>query len=112
VSAFGDPGAELAPSELARLIEADAALQVVDVRETHERDAGHIAGTVHIELDQLTSRAQEIDRERPVVFYCRVGARSAMAMEAFRAGGWDARSLAGGVEAWAAAGLPLAPADP
>lgn len=82
---------------------------VVDVREPYEREAGYIEGTRHIELAALTSAAATIDSAAPVVFYCRVGARSAMAADAFRAAGYDAYSLAGGLLAWVGAGLPLAP---
>lgn len=84
-------------------------LQVIDVREQYERDAGHIAGSRHVELAALTGQAATVDRERPVVFYCRVGARSAMAAEAFRGAGYDAYTLEGGLLGWAAHGLPLEP---
>ena len=59
-------------------------VQLVDVREPHEWDAGRIAGARHIELERVASQADTIDREKPVVFYCRVGARSGMAANAFR----------------------------
>ena len=88
-----------------------AGATVVDVRESYEREAGHIDGTRHIELARLTAAAGTIGRETPVVFYCRVGARSAMAAEAFRASGYDAYSLSGGLLAWVREGLPLVPAD-
>ena len=82
---------------------------VVDVREAYEREAGHIEGTRHIDLVALAAAAATIDRTTPVVFYCRVGARSGMAAEAFRAAGYEAYSLDGGLLAWVAAGLPLVP---
>jgi rhodanese-related sulfurtransferase len=50
-----------------------------------------------------------VERDRPVVFYCRVGARSGMAMQAFRASGYDAYSLTGGLVRWAAEQRPLSP---
>ena len=53
--------------------------------------------------------AGNLDRARPVVFYCRSGERSQMAVEAFRASGWDAYAMTGGLLAWAEAGLPLEP---
>jgi rhodanese-related sulfurtransferase len=102
---------DIHPAELADLMGRDEDLQVIDVRETYERDAGHIAGTVHIPMVELTARADEIDRERPVVFYCRVGARSDMAAQAFRASGYDARSMTGGLVRWAKEDRPLSPAD-
>ena len=96
------------PDEVARLLHAGE-IQLIDVRTAHEHEAGHIAGTPRIELSELTERAAEIDRGRPVVFYCRSGARSAMATEAFGEAGYDAHNMAGGMLAWDAAGLPIAP---
>jgi rhodanese-related sulfurtransferase len=87
------------------------AIQLIDVREPYERDAGRIAGSRHIELERLASKADTIDRDTTVVFYCRLGARSGMAAHAFRRAGWDARSLDGGLEEWAGRGLPLEPED-
>jgi rhodanese-related sulfurtransferase len=89
----------------------DGDVQLIDVREDYEWEAGRIAGARHVELAQVAAQAQTIDRERPVVFYCRVGSRSAMAAEAFRRGGYDAYSMTGGLLAWADRGLPLEPDD-
>jgi rhodanese-related sulfurtransferase len=100
---------EIEPARLAALIEQGDAVEVIDVREPYEREAGHIEGTRHIELVQLTSAADSVDRERPVVFYCRVGARSEMAAQAFRASGFEAYSLSGGLLRWAQEERPLAP---
>ena len=84
-------------------------VQLVDVREDYEWEAGRLAGARHIELERVASEAPTIDREKPVVFYCRVGARSGMAANAFRRAGYDAYSMDGGITAWDAAGLPLEP---
>ncbi len=97
------------PARLAEWIDDDPDLQVVDVREPYEREAGHIDGSRHIEMGRLTGEAASIDRERPVVFYCRVGARSGMAAEAFRTAGFRAYSLDGGLVRWAEEGRPLSP---
>jgi rhodanese-related sulfurtransferase len=88
-----------------------AEIELVDVREPYEFDAGRIAGARHVELGQLAARAAELQTTRPIVFYCRLGARSAMAADAFRRAGYDAWSMAGGLEAWAREGLPLEPED-
>jgi rhodanese-related sulfurtransferase len=90
---------------------ADGSAELVDVRELYEREAGHIAGSRHIELEHLASQAQTIDRERPVIFACRVGSRSLMAAQAFRRAGYDAWSMAGGLERWAQEGRGLEPND-
>ena len=50
-----------------------------------------------------------MDAERPVVFVCRVGARSFMAAQAFRRAGYRASSMAGGMERWVAADRPTPP---
>ena len=100
---------DLLPGRAAELLRDGA--QGVDVREQYERDAGHIADTVHIELDQLTGAADTLDRERPIVFYCRSGSRSALAAQAYAAAGIEAHNLLGGLEAWVRDGLPIDPAD-
>lgn len=101
---------ELPPARVAEL-QDDGHWQVVDVREAPERAAGRIAGSRHVELADLTAQAESIDRDRPVIFYCRVGARSAMAAQAFRASGWEAYSMGGGLLQWDAEGRPLDPPD-
>lgn len=100
---------DIDPARVADWIEEDPAPQVIDVRELYEREAGHIAGTRHIELNNLTAEAATVQRERPVIFYCRVGARSAMAAQAFRASGYEAYSMNGGLRRWAEEGRPLSP---
>jgi rhodanese-related sulfurtransferase len=100
---------DLSPSRAAELLREGA--QGVDVREQYERDAGRIANTLHIELDKLGEGAQRLDRERPIVFYCRSGSRSALAAQAFAAAGFEAHNLDGGLKAWVKDGLPIEPAD-
>ena len=85
--------------------------QIVDVREPREYEEGHIAGDRLIPLGDLTGAAGTIDRDRPVVFVCRVGGRSAMAANAFRRAGYDAYTMTGGMVEWEALGLPLEPDD-
>jgi rhodanese-related sulfurtransferase len=98
---------EVEPGQVAEW--PDGELQLVDVREPYEREAGYIDGSRHIELARLTEQAATIDASRPVVFYCRVGARSLMAAQAFRASGYEAYSMRGGLVGWAAADRPLSP---
>ncbi len=100
---------DIDPARVAEWLAEDPSLQVIDVRELYEREAGHIDGTRHIELVRLTSEAASIERERPVIFYCRVGARSSMAAQAFRASGYEAYSMDGGLRRWADEGRPLIP---
>ncbi len=101
-------GVDYTPQEVSRL-QADGEIQLIDVREVHEHEAGRIAGDRLIVLSNLSAEAHTIDQGRPVVFYCRSGARSAMATQAFAEAGFDAHNMAGGLLAWDAAGLPLEP---
>jgi rhodanese-related sulfurtransferase len=109
MNAFAEPDIEVSPQRAVELLEQDPPAQLIDVREPYEHEAGHIAQARHIELERLASQAETIDRARPVVFQCRLGARSAMAAQAFRAAGYDAYSMQGGLAKWAEAGLPLSP---
>jgi rhodanese-related sulfurtransferase len=106
----GDSAAiDVDPERVSAWMEQDAGLQVVDVRETYEREAGYIAGSRHIELSALSTEAATLERERPVVLYCRVGARSDMAAQALRTAGFEAYSMRGGLTRWASEGRSLSP---
>ena len=87
----------------------DEGAQLVDVRAEHEWEAGRIEGAAHLPLAELSERTGEIDKDRPVVLYCRGGNRSTMAAEALAAAGHDAAKLSEGIVGWAEAGLPLEP---
>jgi len=100
----------VAPERVAELISAREA-QIVDVRTEPEHAAGHVGGATHIPFEELPARASELDQSRPVVFYCQSGGRSAGAAQAFAASGWEAHTMTGGLEEWAARGLPLEPED-
>jgi rhodanese-related sulfurtransferase len=104
-------GIDVEPGRVASWMTEDPPAQVIDVREPYEREAGHIAGSSHIELVNLTAQADSIERNRPVIFYCRVGSRSAMAAKALRSAGFESYSMAGGLVRWAKEGRPLSPED-
>lgn len=98
----------LAPERVAEL-HAAGEIELVDVREPYEREAGRVAGSRHIEFAQLSQEAGSIDGDRPLVLYCRMGGRSSVAVQAFKASGYDAHNMEGGLLAWAEKGLPLDP---
>ena len=100
------PEIEVTPQRTRELLQSGDAV-VVDVREPYEREAGHIEGSRHIELERLSSEAASLPKDQTIVFHCRLGARSAMAAQAFRASGFDAWSMAGGLVRWDAEGLPV-----
>jgi rhodanese-related sulfurtransferase len=105
----GATAIEVEPDRVAGWLQEDPGPQLIDVREDYEREAGHIAGSRHIALGALPSEAVSLERERPVVLYCRVGARSDMAAQALRSAGFDAYSMSGGLMRWAREGRQLVP---
>jgi rhodanese-related sulfurtransferase len=102
---------ELEPGEVAEWAADERAFDLVDVRERYEREAGWIEGSRHIPLAELPARVDDFDRERQIVFYCRVGSRSEMAAQAFRGAGFEAYSMGGGLVRWVAEERPISPAD-
>jgi rhodanese-related sulfurtransferase len=90
-----------APALAAAMATDDPPL-LVDVRTEPERAVAAIQPSLHIGLDRFVERApEEIPRDRDVVVYCHVGARSAQAAVWLKASGWSrVRSLAGGIDAW------------
>jgi rhodanese-related sulfurtransferase len=98
----------LPPKRVAELAESGEA-ELIDVRRDYEWESSHIEGARHVEVNALTSQADSIPRDRPVVFVCRGGSRSGMAADAFREAGYDAYNMEGGLRAWVDEGLPLEP---
>lgn len=102
---------QMAPAALARHIAAGD-VHVLDVRNDAEWRTGHIRGATHVPLGRLTARLAEVPAGRPLVVQCRGGSRSAIAASLLRRlGRLDVANLTGGIDAWAAAGLPLEDAD-
>ena len=90
-----------APS-LAKRLQDDPAIRLIDVRETYEWTAGHIGVAEHIPSAELPGRVGELRRDQEIVLYCRSGARSAKALELLREAGFSRVShLRGGATAWA-----------
>ena len=80
---------------------------LVDVREDDEWLAGHVPDALHIPLGALRERCEQIPRGRDVYVICRSGARSARAVQALNAAGWQTLNVADGMHGWASAGRPM-----
>ena len=89
----------------ARSLTGDAT--ILDVREPFEYAAGHVAGSMHVPMNEVGARLDDIPRDRRVVVVCHLGQRSALVADFLRQRGVDAHNLDGGLEAWAAAGFEL-----
>src|SRR5918911_52375 len=77
---------------------------LIDVRETHEWDAGHLPGARHVPRGYLESRIEGVvpDRSRRIVLYCASGVRSALAADTLQEllGYEDVASMTGGITLW------------
>lgn len=86
---------------------------LVDVREADEFAAGHVPGAVHISRGMLEFRFSGMPalqaRDLKIVLYCKTSGRAALAAAALHEMGYlNVQSIAGGFDAWAAAGKPVA----
>ena len=88
-------------------------VQILDVREQWEWDAGHIETAIHIPLNQVLAGAEAglLDQGKPVIVVCKSGSRSELATLMLQARGYDAHNLTPGTEGWVAAGLPVVTSD-
>ncbi len=87
-------------------------IQLVDCREAYEWEAGRVKGAIHIPLNDIMAGAgQDLDKNRSVAVICRSGNRSELASMMLQARGFEAHNVEGGMEAWAAEGLPFEAAD-
>lgn len=82
---------------------------LLDVREHEEWSHGRAPGAVHVPMSEL--RSDSVPRDRPVLVVCRMGGRSAAVADALDRLGYDVANVAGGMQAWAAAGLPVVADD-
>ena len=85
-----------------------AGVELIDVREKDERDAGYIPGSRNIPYRLVTLSAADLPRDRPLVTICESGPRAAIAASMLVAQGFDARPVAhGGIDDWAGNGHAL-----
>ena len=103
-------GPEVTAAELARELEGNSELLLIDVREPLEWEICHIDGATLIPLGQLPERLNELDGHKEIVTHCHSGVRSMQALEILSAAGFSrVRSLAGGIDAWSTEVDPLVP---
>jgi rhodanese-related sulfurtransferase len=96
---------EVTTADLAAALEQGAV--VVDVRTDEEWNAGHVPGALHLPLDQLGERWEELPKDQRLYMICAVGGRSQRAAAALIDAGVDAVNVAGGTKQWAEEGRPL-----
>jgi sulfur-carrier protein adenylyltransferase/sulfurtransferase len=93
---------EITPTELKQRLDRGDDIQIIDVREANEVAIGRIPNSVHIPLAQVLARVDEIDSNREAVVHCKMGGRSARAIEALQRSGFQGKliNLKGGIIGW------------
>ena len=93
---------EITATELKQRLDNGDDIQIIDVREDNEYAFNRIPNAVHIPLGQVLSRMNEIDPNRETVMHCKMGGRSARAIEAMQRMGFTGKlvNLKGGILAW------------
>lgn len=93
---------EITPRELKARLDAGRPPVLLDVREAWELRLCRLPNALHIPLEELAGRVDELDPEQEIVVYCHQGVRSAAVVEYLRARGFrDVKNLRGGLDAWA-----------
>jgi len=93
---------EITATELKQRLDNGEDIQIIDVREANEVAVAKIPNSIHIPLAQVLNRMPEIDPTRETVVHCKMGGRSARAIEALKRSGFsgDLLNLTGGITAW------------
>jgi adenylyltransferase/sulfurtransferase len=93
---------EITATELKQRLDRGDDIQIIDVREPHEYEIGQIPNSKLIPLGQVLNRMNEIDPNRETVMHCKMGGRSAKAIDALQRSGFTGRliNLKGGITAW------------
>ncbi len=93
---------EITATELKARMDAGDDIQLIDVRQPDEFAFASIEGAKLIPLGEIPSRSGEIDPTRETVIHCKMGGRSARAIEFLRQSGFqgDLKNLVGGITAW------------
>jgi rhodanese-related sulfurtransferase len=100
---------QIDPNALSTKLSSEGKPLLLDVRQPQEVAAeGIIEGSLHIPMNELPARVAELPRDREIVAVCKRGQRSYNVAAWLKQQGYDALSLAGGLDAWRAAGLPVA----
>jgi sulfur-carrier protein adenylyltransferase/sulfurtransferase len=102
---------EISPELVREMIEMDEEYVILlDVRDDWEWEVAHLEGAIHIPLDELGFRLNELNPHNEIVCYCHVGERSIDAcLVLWEAGFRKVRSMTGGIEAWSELVDPTVP---
>jgi rhodanese-related sulfurtransferase len=91
---------EIKPEEVAKKVNSNERVSIIDVREDEEVAQGKISGATHIPLGELPDRLDEIDQSTEHIMVCRSGGRSGKAYQFLEEQGYNVRNMTGGMLEW------------
>ena len=93
---------EITSTELKQRLDKGDDIQLIDVREDSEVAIARIPNSIHIPLGRVLARMNEIDQTRETVVHCKMGGRSARAIDALQRSGYSGKliNLKGGIIGW------------
>jgi len=92
---------EISVGEVARKIKEKEKFILLDIREDWEREICKIQGDLHIKMNEILAKMDEISRDKEIIVYCHSGNRSMHVARYMAAHGFDAKSMEGGIDEWA-----------
>lgn len=106
----GEPYYRVDSNEARQILDSEPAdTVVVDVRRDDEWVTGHVTGAIHIPIDDLADRIDQVPQDKKVLFICAAGVRSGLACEVASSMGYDTENLYNiedGTPAWISGGNP------
>ena len=98
---LSEDSGEITPVELKSALDEGEKLTILDVREPHEYEISSLPNSILIPLGQLPSRMNELNRQDNIVVHCKMGGRSAKAVELMKQAGFNqVKNLTGGINRW------------
>ena len=107
---MGEPYIRVSSSEAKELLDSLSDAALIDVRAQDEYESGHASGALHIPVDEVLSRFDELPKDSNLFFICAMGARSGLACEMVAALGIPSDSLYNiedGTPTWIENGFPV-----
>ena len=106
----GEPYIRVSSLEAKELMDSLPEIALIDVRAQDEYESGHASGALHIPVDEVLSRFDELPKDKKLFFNCAMGARSGLACEMVAALGITSDNLYNiedGTPAWIQKGFPV-----
>lgn len=107
---IGEPYIRVTSPEAKEMLEEKSDAVIIDVRNKDEYESGHASGSIHIPVDEVLARYEELPKDKTLLFICAAGVRSGLACEMVAALGISSEKLYNiedGTPIWIEKGFPV-----